>query len=267
MKILEKVKISKENLDYVKFFGGWAVYYTILGLISTNLSYKAAQSAETANLYMASPAAIVISILMVIPNIFFIGALIVSLVKMLIGKIAKKDFSKAKKMAWYSFMFMAVTYLAGSFYFKVFPDHVVNYYNKINTENNKQIVEGEFSAEEISQITEVTKADNSNFPVMKISKIDCTNTKNEYVKLMGVTKEETKDSTESAKEMTDEEELFINTAENCNDGDIQVISGQVITYGQSIDQGFQKYYLMRKTDNKWQIVKMLLEKSWGFTKK
>ena len=240
-------QIEKEKLiPYAKMFGVWLVYYVILGVINTKISLTASQSPEEIEKYVRSTSSIIIPILMSMPFLVYFGIGIVALIRMLVKHLKKQDNAKAKKTATDSFVFLAVCYLVGGIYYKVFPDHVLNYLNKINVENNKQKIENNLTKEEITQITEEIKKDNNILPVLRIKDVNCDLAK--------------KEATDSAQEKVSD--VIKNTAENCQNGDIETTAGRTYYCGPTCGQGLEKYYLMRKTDNKWQIVKMVGESKW-----
>lgn len=241
-------KIDKEKLiPYVKFFGMWLIYYVILGFINTKISFNAAQSPELTEKYAKSTSSLIIPILMSLPFLIYFIVGIVSLIRMGIAYLKKKDVSKVKKMAQDAFLFLAVCYLAGGIYYKVFPDYVLNNLNKINIENNKPKIENNLAKEETDQIAEELKKDNNFFPILNVKNIDCIGAK--------------KEATSSAE--AENKDIVKNTAENCQDGDIETKVGRTYYCGPTCGQGYEKYYLMRKVENKWQMIKMLGENKWA----
>lgn len=239
-------KIDKEKLiPYAKVYGAWLVYYVILGIINTRVTFNVSQSPELTEKYVRATSSLIVPILMSLPFIAYFGAGIVGLIKMLIGYLKKKDTTKAKKMATDSFVFLAVCYLITGIYYQVFPDYVLNNLNKINVENNKPKIESNLVKEETDQITEELKKNNA-FPLLRIQNIDCQGAK--------------KEATGSAQ--IENKDVVKNTADNCMNGDIEVTLGKNYYCGPTCGQGYEKYYLMRKVENKWQIIKLLGDKKW-----
>ena len=240
-------KIDKEKaIPYIKFYGIWLVYYVILGLINSKITFGASQSPELTEKYVRSMTSLIIPILMNLPFLVYFGIGIVGLIKILIGYLRKKDTTKSKKVATDAFVFLAVCYLVGGIYYKVFPDYVLNNLNKINIENNKQKIENNLTPEEVTQITAEIKKDNAILPILRIKNVDCESLK--------------KESTGSAE--IKNKDIIKNTADNCQNSDIEVVAGQTYYCGPTCNQGYEKYYLMRKVENKWQIIKMLGENKW-----
>lgn len=240
-------KIEKEKLlGYAKFLGVWLVYYVILGAINSKISFDASQSPELIEKYVKSTSSIIVPILMMLPLLAYFGLGAVALIRMLIGYFKKKDNTKAKITATNSFVFLAVCYLVGGIYYKVFPDYVLNSLNKINTENNKPKIENSLIEEEITQIKDEIKKNNGLLPILGIKNVNCDLSK--------------KESTESAEPKA--REIALSISENCQSGDVEVTTGQTYYCGPTCGQGYEKYYLMRKVENKWQTIKVLGENNW-----